>query len=217
MTAFDLFSIGHSNIPAARFTAMLRAAGIDAVADVRSMPVSRFCPWFSQKNLTPQLAGKQIGYLFFGEALGGRPHDRTLYRDGVADYELMANDPRFEAGLDRLLAEVAQHRLCLMCSERDPLDCHRCLLIARALAARGVTVGHILHDGAVESHAATEQRLIELDVGANEPFATELFVTGLEERLAAAYRRRARAVAYCAKKRNNGPTKRATIAAKKSR
>jgi uncharacterized protein (DUF488 family) len=216
MTAFDLFSIGHSNIPAARFTAMLRVAGIDAVADVRSMPVSRFCPWFSQKNLAPQLAGEQIGYLFFGETLGGRPRDRTLYRDGVADYELMANDPRFEAGLDRLLAE-AQHRLCLMCSERDPLDCHRCLLIARSLAARGVSVGHILHDGAIESHAAIERRLIELDRGDSEPHATELFVTGLEERLAAAYRRRARAVAYRAKERNNGPTKRATIAAKKGR
>jgi uncharacterized protein (DUF488 family) len=217
MTAFDLFSIGHSNIPAARFTAMLRVAGIDAVADVRSMPVSRFCPWFSQKNLVPQLAGEQIGYLFFGETLGGRPRDRMLYRDGVADYELMANDPRFEAALDRLLAEAARHWLCLMCSEREPLDCHRCLLIARTLAARGVGVGHILHDGAIESHAAIERRLIELDRGDSEPLATELFVTGLEERLAAAYRRRARAVAYRAKERNNGPTKRAMIAAKKSR
>lgn len=217
MTAFDLFSIGHSNIPAARFTAMLRAAGVDVVADVRSMPVSRFCPWFSQKNLAPQLAGEKVGYLFFGEPLGGRPRDRALYRDGVADYELMANDPRFKAALDGLLAEAEQHRLCLMCSEREPLDCHRCLLIARALAARGVTVGHILHDGAIESHAAIERRLIDLDGGDSEPFTTELFVTGLEDRLAAAYRRRARAVAYRAKERNNEPNKRAMVAAKKSR
>jgi uncharacterized protein (DUF488 family) len=50
MTTFDFFTIGHSNIPAERFIALLRGAGVDAVADVRSIPASRFCPWFSAKN-----------------------------------------------------------------------------------------------------------------------------------------------------------------------
>ena len=82
----------------------------------------------------------------------GRPRDPSLYCDGVADYGAMAQRPGFKADLDRLLAMTGQRRLCLMCSERDPLDCHRCLLIARALAARGVSVGHILHNGGIESH-----------------------------------------------------------------
>jgi hypothetical protein len=103
-----------------------------------------------------------------------------------------------------------------MCSERDPLDCHRCLLVARALAARGVSVGHILHDGGIESHAATEQRLLE---GAAED--NDLFTTGQDERLAAAYRRRARAVAYRRKNANMAPdkttNKKATVIKKKSR
>ena len=132
MTAFDLFTIGHSNIPAQRFTAMLRAAGIETIADVRSVPASRFCPWFSAKNLAPLLAGANMSYLFFGDELGGRPRDRSLYCDGVADYEAMARQPSFQDGLDRLLGNAAPRRLCLMCSERDPLDCHRCLLVARA-------------------------------------------------------------------------------------
>ena len=55
--------------------------------------------------------------------------------------------------------------LCLMCAEREPLDCHRCLLVARALAERGFSIGHILHDGTIEPHAATEQRLLDLDSG----------------------------------------------------
>jgi uncharacterized protein (DUF488 family) len=191
MTAFDLFTVGHSNIPAQRFTAMLRAAGIETIADVRSVPASRFCPWFSAKNLAPLLAGANMSYLFFGDELGGRPRDPSLYCDGVADYEAMARQPSFQDGLDRLLGNAAPRRLCLMCSERDPLDCHRCLLVARALAARGVTVGHILHDGGIESHAATERRLLE---GADEE--SDLFATGQNARLAAAYRRRARGVAY---------------------
>lgn len=191
MPAFDLFTIGHSNIAAERFIALLRGAGVEAIADVRSIPASRFCPWFSAKNLAPLLAGANVAYVFFGEELGGRPRDPALYCDGVADYEAMAQRPSFQTGLDRLLTMAGERRLGLMCSERDPLDCHRCLLVARALAARGVRIGHILHHGEIESHIATERRLLK---AAGED--GDLFVTGHNERLAAAYRRRSRAVAY---------------------
>jgi uncharacterized protein (DUF488 family) len=197
MIRFDLFSIGHSNLAAERFTAMLCAAGADAVADVRSVPASRFCPWVSANNLASLLAEEGIAYLGFNAELGGRPRDGSLYCDGIVDYEAMACAPGFKAGLDWLMAAMGRHRLCLMCSERDPLDCHRCLLVARALAARGLTIGHILHDGAIEPHAATEQRLLRLE----NPDG-DLFAAGQNERIAAAYRRRARAVAF----RNKGAT-----------
>jgi uncharacterized protein (DUF488 family) len=198
MTAFDFFTIGHSNIPAERFTALLRGAGVEAVADVRSIPASRFCPWFSAENLAPLLTAANIDYLFLGDELGGRPRDPSLYCDGVADYEAMAERPGFQAALDHLLVHAGRRRPCLMCSERDPLDCHRCLLVARALTARGGTIGHILHDGRIEAHASTERRLLEV---AGED--SGLFATGQNARLAAAYRRRARAVAY----RLNGASK----------
>jgi uncharacterized protein (DUF488 family) len=215
MTAFDFFSIGHSNIPAERFIAMQRSAGVTAIADVRSTPVSRFCPWFSAKNLAPLLANEGIGYAAYGVELGGRPNDPALYRDGIADYEAMARQADFRAGLDRLVGAAAQSRgkgsilgrICVMCSEREPLECHRCLLVTRALAARGLNVGHILHDGTIESHAVTEQRLLALDAAGED-----LFVTGQSERLAAAYFRRARAVAYRGKAgpRVTGAKKKAT-------
>jgi uncharacterized protein (DUF488 family) len=192
--SFDLFSIGHSNIPAERFVALLREAGVDAIADVRSTPFSRRFPWFSAKSLVATLAQHGMAYLAYGEVLGGRPRDAALYRDGVADYEAMAQWPEFQIGLDRLLADTARARVCLMCAEREPLDCHRCLLVARALAERGLAVGHILHDGTIEPQQATEQRLLAL---AGE--GDDLFVTGQNERLAAAYRRRVRAVGYRAK------------------
>jgi uncharacterized protein (DUF488 family) len=191
MSSFDLFSIGHSNIAAARFIALLRDAGVGAVADVRSTLFSRRFPWFSGKNLAATLAQHGMTYLAYGGALGGRPRDAALYCDGVADYEAMARSAEFQIGLDRLLADAARARVCLMCAEREPLDCHRCLLVARSLAERGLTIGHILHDGTVEPHAATEQRLLAL-TGTSD----DLFVTGQNERLAAAYRRRARTAAY---------------------
>ena len=104
MLAFDLFSIGHSNIPADRFIGMLRDAGVNAVADVRSTPSSRHFPWFSRKNLEHALAGKHR--LSVLRRAARRPAARpALYRDGVADYEAMARRPEFQAGLDRLLAD----------------------------------------------------------------------------------------------------------------
>ena len=191
MSSFDLFSIGHSNIPAERFIGLLRHAGANAIADVRSTPFSRRFPWFSGKNLAATLAQHGMAYLAYGEALGGRPRDAALYRDGVADYEAMARQRDFQIALDRLTAEGTQRRVCLMCAEREPLDCHRCLLVARSLAERGLAIGHILHDGTVEPHAATEARLLALDAK-----DSGLFAAGQSKRLAAAYRRRAQAVAY---------------------
>jgi hypothetical protein len=78
-----------------------------------------------------------------------------------------------------------------MCSEREPLDCHRCLLIARSLTERRVATGHIR---SIEPHAATEIRLLALDEK-TVPNACDLFASGQRDRLAPAYRRRARAVA----------------------
>src|ERR1700692_3601385 len=186
--ACDLMTIGHSNLAADRFIALLKNAGVTAVADVRSVPFSRWCPWFSSKALATRLAAEDVAYVALGDELGGRPRDPQLYRDGVADYEAMARQPDFQMGLDRLLADAARARVCLMCAEREPLDCHRCLLVARALAERGLTIGHILHDGTIEPHQATEQRLLAL---AGE--GHDLFVTGQNERIAAAYPRRGRA------------------------
>jgi len=191
MPVFDLFSIGHSNIAIERFLATLQAAEVDTIADVRSVPSSRHAPWFSKRNLAARLAAAGIGYAAMGDTLGGRPGNNSLYRDGIADYEAMAMQPEFRAGLDRLVDAVSRSRVCLMCAEREPLDCHRFLLVARSLAERGLAAGHILHGGTIEPHAATERRLLALDGE-----GCDLFAAGQLQRLAAAYRRRARAVAF---------------------
>jgi uncharacterized protein (DUF488 family) len=187
--ACDLLTIGHSNLSADRFMALLMSAGVTAVADVRSIPFSRWCPWFSAKALAQRLASEGIAYIALGEQLGGRPRDPRLYRNGVADYDAMAARPEFVAGLERVVDEIARHRVCLLCAEREPLDCHRCLLVGRALAERGLRLGHIRADGTIEPHAGTEDRLLALAGDEADLFR------GRAENLAHAYRRRAQAVA----------------------
>jgi uncharacterized protein (DUF488 family) len=169
---------------------------VTAVADVRSAPVSRFAPHFNKDRLARSLAEQGIAYVFLGKELGGRPERPELFSDGVADYEKMAKLPLFKAGIDRLLAGAESHRVAIMCAEADPLDCHRCLLVGRALAEAGVDVGHILSSGQVLTHAEIEDRLLDLAGLTNE----NLLPASRDERLTEAYRARARKAAYAVRK-----------------
>jgi uncharacterized protein (DUF488 family) len=188
--AFDLFTIGHSNHPIERFLDLVRGAGVTAIADVRSTRASRRCPWFNATRFALALEAVGIAYAPLGDALGGRPRDPRLYRDSVADYAAMAQTDEFRAGLDRVGEDARRHRVCLMCAEREPLDCHRCLLVAPALAARGFAIGHILADGTIEPHADTETRLLKLAGPQSDLFDDRA------GRVAAAYARRAGTAAY---------------------
>jgi len=155
-----VFTVGHSNHSSERFLALLQGTGITAVADVRSIPQSRRFPHFNRTRIERWLADAGIAYVFLGAELGGRPDDPALLREGRPDYDLMAAAPSFRAGLDRLLDLAARHRIALMCAEREPLDCHRFLLVSRHLHERGVCLRHVLADGSIEPHEATESRLL---------------------------------------------------------
>jgi uncharacterized protein (DUF488 family) len=186
-----IFSIGHSTHSYGRFLELVRNAGVTAIADVRTSPFSRHFPHFSRDSLKDALRMDGIAYSFLGKELGGRPTGSQYYCDGVADYERMAQSHEFARGLQRVLDGAQKYRIALMCSENDPLDCHRCLLVGRALAARGVAVKHILADGTIADHREIEERLLQSE----GQHGHDLFLAP-DERLAEAYRKRARKVAY---------------------
>jgi len=187
----EVFTIGHSTHSWERFVVLLQNANVTAVADVRTAPYSRHCPQFNHDILCAELPLAGIAYVFLGKELGGRPRERTFYCEGIADYEKMAQAPEFGKGLDRVVDGARKYRIALTSSERDPLDCHRCLLVGRALAQRGVRVSHILDDGHVISHAEIEDTLLRIS-GRD---AADLFAPPAD-RLAAAYRERVRKVAF---------------------
>lgn len=164
-----VFTIGHSNQPVERFMDLLRGAGVTALADVRSIPFSRRWPQFSRPALERSLRDSAIAYVFLGAELGGKRDDPALLRDGRPDFGLIAATEAFRAGLDRIVAGARRHRICLMCAEREPLDCHRFLLVSRHLARREVEIRHLLADGATETHEATELRLLERAGLSNQP------------------------------------------------
>jgi uncharacterized protein (DUF488 family) len=199
-----LFSVGHSNNSLDDFLRLLKTAGVTAIADVRSSPYSRRQPHFGRDPLRAALREADLAYSFLGDQLGGRPQDARLYdAEGRADYEAIRSTANFERGLDRLL--LAQERFCvaMMCSEDDPLDCHRGLMITPALLERGVAPLHLRKDGSVESTAAMEERLLLLTGLAEELQPTLFDPSPAEERgqrvLAEAYRRMGRRKAFQAK------------------
>lgn len=154
--------MGHSNHPLAKFISLLTANGITAVADVRSRPFSRRNPQFNKERLAAELAQQGIAYVFLGKELGARSEDPACYEDGRVQYPRLAATPAFNAGIERVLAGAQKYRLALMCAEKEPLDCHRTLLVSRALERRGVPIAHILADASVEPQDKTMTRLIDM-------------------------------------------------------
>jgi uncharacterized protein (DUF488 family) len=187
----EILTVGHSSLSYEEFFKLLRGASVTAVADVRTAPFSRRNPQFNRDPLRDQLRIDRTAYVFLGDELGGRPKDQHFFCDGVADYEKMAQSPDFERGLQRVIEGAKQYRVALMCSEHDPLECHRCLLVGRALHGRGVTVKHLLSDRTVVNQSDMEKRLLQWSRQSGE----DLF-ENYENRLAAAYRKRASKVAY---------------------
>ena len=155
-----VLTIGHSNHAAADFLALLRQHAVTALADVRSAPYSRFNPQFNRETLRRTLTDAGIAYVYLGRELGGRSDDPACYRNGRICYDRVAETRNFKDGLRRLETGMAEHRIALMCAEKEPLHCHRTLLVSQALDADGVEVSHIHADGRLESHAGAMDRLL---------------------------------------------------------
>ncbi len=161
-TGNPVLTIGHSTHTTDAFIALLRMHGVEAVADVRSSPFSRFNPQFNRETLEQSLKGSGIRYVFLGRELGARSEDRSCYENGRVQYARLARTPGFQSGLNRIIEGTAQYRIALMCAEKEPLECHRTLLVAKALVERGVEVLHIHADGHLESHEAAMDRLLDM-------------------------------------------------------
>lgn len=157
-----VLTVGHSNHTVEAFLALLRQHSVTALADVRSAPYSRFAPQFNRDTLERSLSAIGIRYVYLGRELGARSDDPACYEDGRVQYQRLAQTDSFHRGIERVLRGASEFRIALMCAEKDPLNCHRCILVARALDDLGVDVQHILLDGRLESHRDAMERLLDV-------------------------------------------------------
>lgn len=199
--AAPLISVGHSNHDWPAFVSLLRRVGVAVLADVRSSPYSRRYPHFNREPLAGALRDEGIPYVFLGDMLGGRPGQPSLYDDdGRVNYERVRQTEVFQCGLEQLTRAGKGHTVAFLCSEEDPLQCHRGLMIAPALSEHGFPPHHLRRDGSLETNEQMERRLFR-ETGIGAGLIDGLFAATLTEEdrrmlLAEAYRCQARRKAY---------------------
>lgn len=158
----SLYTVGHSNLDIEDFVSLLQQHQITAVADVRSSPYSRRFPQFNQTALQASLKEIQVAYVFLGKELGARTEDQSCYVAGKALYENIAKTELFAQGIQRVIKGLEHYKIALMCAEKDPITCHRTILVCRHLKSYNLNIYHILNDGRLESHDELEERLLQL-------------------------------------------------------
>ena len=187
----EVFTIGHSTQPLAKFIALLSQHEISAVADVRSTPYSRHNPQFNRESLRDSLKRESISYVFLGKELGARSEDECCYVHNKVNYQRLAETDLFKAGIKRVVDGARKYRIALMCAEKDPLDCHRTILVSLALVRDDVKLTHILQNGSLEGHDEAMLRLVEqLHIGSEDMFRPREAVVDL------AYEKQGQLIAY---------------------
>jgi uncharacterized protein (DUF488 family) len=171
-----VYTIGHSNTPAEQLLALLRAHEISVLVDVRSAPYSQWTPQFNREALSTTLEGQGVEYRFAGHYLGGRPREAQYYKHGdlpdehanfleLVDYRKIARSEWFLKGLHHLIGLARERRTAIMCTEENPMQCHRHHLVAQALIDQGVEVVHIRGSGEQEIARAEPEQMSLLDLG----------------------------------------------------
>lgn len=158
-----IYTIGHSTHSLEVFTSMLQKHGITCLVDVRSVAASAYNPQYNQEVLSAHLKGHGILYLHFADEFGARHADAALLNSqGKVDFEKVRNSWAFNNGVERLWKGIHKgHRIVLMCSESNPMDCHRFSMVSCALVADGLQVMHILKDSSLMTNEALEQELLK--------------------------------------------------------
>jgi len=186
-----IYTIGHSTHPAEKLIELLKRHEITAVCDVRSSPYSQFNPQFNRETIQSELKKHGVAYVYLGKELGPRSDDPGCYENGKVQYDRLAKTDLFHEGIRRAKEGMKSYRIALMCAEKDPIMCHRTILVCRTLAADGIGVRHILDDGAIEEH---ENAMVRLRLVLKLP-ETDLF-NSPEQMLVRAYDLQGRKIAH---------------------
>jgi len=123
------FTIGYEQATSSSVLDELARAKVQLLVDVRAVAASRR-PGFSKRQLAAGLDARGIGYLHL-RGLGTPKEGRMVARDGDAAmmlriYEKHLQTPQAREELDELTTLVRSgRRVCLLCYERDPRQCHR--------------------------------------------------------------------------------------------
>lgn len=152
----ECFTIGHSNQELGEMVSLLKKYNIKTVIDIRREPYSSYVPQYNKNPLSSTLGKSFIEYYFLGDKLGGRSIANN------EDYERIINSNYFLEGINFVFSKLQKKGpVVLLCSEKNPINCHRFFLISRYLVSQGVETKHILVNGEIVINEALEDKLLE--------------------------------------------------------
>jgi uncharacterized protein (DUF488 family) len=159
----ELFTVGSSNQNIDDFIKLLQLHEVNFLVDVRSVPHSRFAPQFNEQNLKNELKKKSIQYSSFKTEFGARRLEMAAYIDGRVSFDAVKELDVFKSGVNRIAVGIKKgYRIALMCTEKNPIECHRFVLVSRniELAVR-IRANHILIDGSLKSTEELEDLMLD--------------------------------------------------------
>ncbi len=190
-----IYTIGHSTHRIEYFLGLIQEHGVNCLVDVRSVAASRFNPQYNKKALAASLAANEVQYLHMPEEFGARRSEPDILdSEGRVDFDKVRDSEKFMRGIGRLWNGVEKRfTIVLMCSEAEPLQCHRFGMIAPALL--DFDVRHILKDKSIVPQNELEARLLKMYDEKLNAGLFELFVSD-SDRLGRAYRILNKEIAY---------------------
>ena len=201
-----LYTIGHSQHELEYFYNLLKKYNINNLLDVRSTPYSKYAEAYNKEQLRNSLSIKGIKYSFMGKFFGARPDNIELYNEeGYLDFEKVAKSDLFIKGMENVLLGLEKgNNIALMCTEKDPIDCHRAIMVSRAFSLNGIDIKHILPNGKIQTQQELDERL--LDKYFPNRAQLSLFnyndeITSDEDNVKLAYRERNKEIGYHLKQR----------------
>ena len=160
----QIYTIGHSTHTIEHFLYLLKLHKINCIVDVRSTPYSKYASEFNTNQLKNVLNKNDIHYIFMGNELGARWEDKNLYtKEGYLDFEKVRGTQLFNSGIKRVENGIYKgFNIALMCTEKDPIDCHRNILVAFKFHNNGYEIKNILEDGNIQTQEDIEKRLLDM-------------------------------------------------------
>ena len=156
-----LYTIGYCRYSPESFLDTMRKHDIGAVVDVRANPYSRTFSFYNQESINKFLRINSIYYLSFAKEFGGRPKDPGLYTDDKLDPEKFVASENFKRGTKRLAEGLGKFNVCLMCAQKDPIICHRAILVSHQfrMLYPDVKIIHITPEK-LETQAELDRRVL---------------------------------------------------------
>ena len=194
----SVFTIGYAAFNIDDFIEILKNNKISHLIDVRSNPMSEYFQDFNSFNLEPKLKQHNIIYENLALEFGARQENKEFFSEkGFVDFEKFTQSEQFRNGLIKIKNGLSQGtNFVLMCAEKDPINCHRSIMIAHAMQKEEIEVLHIMPDKLLQQQSKIDKRLLELYFSARNQLNLFTGNSDEQELIVQAYKKQNEKIGY---------------------